>query len=174
MLPWDGSNCSCDRAMEICDGAVCWPSLIHRLSSEWELVTETVSPKDISQEGLPVKVQTCCWADTHTPYLFFAQQQVTYPSMYTQAYTLTQKTVYQFDVVLRLWWQYQLFVWLRWCGPRQDGGCHLIWVRGSWDGEGLGGGKGDSWVHRMQFIPLSACVFISPFPDDHLSHPYAC
>lgn len=88
--------------MEICDGAGCWPSLIHRLSSKWELVIETVSPKDISQEGLPVKVQTRCWADTHTPCLFFAQQQVTYPSTYTQAYTLTQKTVYQFDVVLRL------------------------------------------------------------------------
>lgn len=94
------------------------------------------SQKDISQESLPVKVQTCRWTDMHTPYLFFAQQQVTYSSRYTQAYTFTQKTVYQFDMVLRLLWQYQLLVWLRWCRPRQDGCCHLIWVRGSWDGEG--------------------------------------
>lgn len=58
--------------MQICDGAVCWPSLIHRLSSEWELVTETVSPKDISQEGLPVKVQTLLGRHAHTLVILWA------------------------------------------------------------------------------------------------------
>lgn len=65
-------------------------------------------------------------------------------------------------MALRVWWQYQVLVWLRWRRQRQDGGCHQLWVTGSWGGEG---GGSDSWVHGMQSIPLSVYVFVSPSPS---------
>lgn len=166
--------------MEISDGCVCWPSLIRRLSLEWELVSETVSQKDISQKGLLADTQLVLHTHTHAQliYPFPARGHLpnqVHPSIHARSY----KAVYQFDMVLRLWWQFLLLGWLRWWRHRQDGGCHLMWVTGSWDIDLFinfhpGGRWGDSRVHCVQFIPPSACVFISPsLPDDHLSPPYA-
>lgn len=88
--------------MEIYDRCVCWPSLIRGFSLEWELVSEAVSQRDISQKRLPVDTHSWsytqirilshfipCHAHMHTPYLSFPQQEVTYPTRYTKAYTLT-------------------------------------------------------------------------------------
>lgn len=58
--------------------------------------------------------------------------------VHTRIYT--HIAVYWFDMAHRLWWQYQVLVWLRWWRQRQDGGCHLLWVtgrRGKWGGGGV-------------------------------------
>lgn len=52
-------------------------------------------------------------------------------------------------MALRVWWQYQVLVWLRWRRQRQDGGCHQLWVTGSWGGEGGEGGGGEVTAEFM-------------------------
>lgn len=67
--------------------------LIHRLSSEWELVRSTDSQTDFSQGRLACQIavtQSGICTLTHT---FFPQQGVTYPIRYTQhSHTLLQCT----------------------------------------------------------------------------------
>lgn len=163
--------------MEIYDEFVCWPSLIHRLSLEWELVRKTVSQKDISQKCLPADTQLA-HTDRHTHTFILSTVRghlpnQLHPSIHTRSYCTS----------------------LIWCSDSDDSISFLRdWGDGGTDRMGVvfqcewqeaeteiyllifiqRGRWGDSRVHRVQFIPPSACVFISPpLPDDHLSPPHA-
>lgn len=48
-----------------------------------------------------------------------------HPSIHTRSYCIS--------LIWCLDWQYQLLAWLRWWRHRKDGGCHPMWVTGTWD-----------------------------------------
>lgn len=132
---WDGSLGSCG----VSDGDLWWVFLLAQpnpqLSLEWELVRKTVSQKDISQKFLPADTQlahtdTRAYTHTHLIHPFHSKRSPTQPGTPKHTHSLI---LYQFDMVLRLWWQYQLLAWLRWWRHRKDGGCHPMWVTGTWD-----------------------------------------
>lgn len=71
-----------------------WIGIQHSHGSEWELVRESVRKTFLKKACLSnywhaiARACACRQTDAHTLYLFFPQEEVTYPARYTQAYTL--------------------------------------------------------------------------------------
>lgn len=119
--------------MEIYDEFFCWPSLTPQLSLEWELVRKTVRRTFLKNSCLQTHnwhTQTHTHTHTHLIHPFHSKRSPTQPGTPKHTHSLI---LYQFDLVLRLWWQYQLLAWLRWWRHRKAGGCHPMWVTGTWD-----------------------------------------
>lgn len=137
-------------------------------SNPWAFLRMGACQVNRQSEILFSRRLACQIADTRThtdTHILCAARGHIPNQVHTRIYT--HIAVYWFDMVHRLWWQYQVLVWLRWWRQRQDGGCHLLWVtgsRGGWGGSGEVREWGDSWVHGMQSIPLSGYVFVSRKP----------